>query len=145
MNFRYIFDGSYAAGGKPQLEITSVTDEFDFHGIRITPIEIHHADWQIFGYRIGKMAYLTDCSGIPEKSVKKLRGLDLLIIDALRYTPHSAHFSVDQAVERTRIIEPRLAVLTHMGHELEYDELSRVLPEGMMPAYDGMEFELDEA
>jgi phosphoribosyl 1,2-cyclic phosphate phosphodiesterase len=52
---------------------------------------------------------------------------------------------VDQAVERTRIIEPRLAVLTHMGHELEYDELSRVLPEGMMPAYDGMEFELDEA
>lgn len=145
MNFRYIFDGSYAAGGKPQLEITSVTDEFDFHGIRITPIEIHHADWQIFGYRIGKMAYLTDCSGIPEKSAKKLRGLDLLIIDALRYTPHSAHFSVDQAVERSRIIEPRLAVLTHMGHELEYDELSRVLPEGMMPAYDGMEFELDEA
>jgi len=145
MNFRYIFDGSYAAGGKPQLEIASVTDEFDFHGIRITPIEIHHADWLIFGYRIGKMAYLTDCSGIPEKSMKKLRGLDLLIIDALRYTPHSAHFSVDQAVERTRSIEPRLAVLTHMGHELEYDELSRQLPEGIMPAYDGMEFGLDEA
>jgi len=145
MNFRYIFDGSYAAAGKPQLEITSVTDEFDFHGIRITPIEINHADWLIFGYRIGKMAYLTDCSGIPEKSVKKLRGLDLLIIDALRYTPHSAHFSVDQAVERTRSIEPRLAVLTHMGHELEYDELSRQLPEGIMPAYDGMEFGLDEA
>ncbi len=145
MNFRYIFDGSYAAGGKPQLEITSITDEFDFHGIRITPIEIHHADWLIFGYRIGKMAYLTDCSGIPETSMKKLKGVDLLIIDALRYTPHSAHFSVDQAVEYTNRIEPRLAVLTHMGHELEYDELSRALPDDIMPAYDGMEFELDEA
>jgi phosphoribosyl 1,2-cyclic phosphate phosphodiesterase len=144
MNFRYIFDGSYAAGGKPQLEITPVTGDFDFHGIRITPVEIHHADWMIFGYRIGNMAYLTDCSGIPEKSMKNLKGLDLLIIDALRYTPHSAHFSVDQAVEATSRVEPRLAVLTHMGHELEYEELSRQLPEGIMPAYDGMEFELDE-
>jgi phosphoribosyl 1,2-cyclic phosphate phosphodiesterase len=144
INFRYIFDGSYAAVGKPQLEITSITDELDFYGIRITPIEIHHADWLIYGYRIGNMAYLTDCSGIPEKSMNRLRRLDLLIIDALRYTPHSAHFSVDQAVEYTRMIEPRVSVLTHMGHELEYDELSRKLPEGIVPAYDGMEFELDE-
>ncbi|HEY7535731.1 MAG TPA: MBL fold metallo-hydrolase, partial [Thermodesulfobacteriota bacterium] len=144
INFRYIFDGSYAAVGKPQLEITSITDELDFYGIRITPIEIHHADWLIYGYRIGNMAYLTDCSGIPEKSMNRLRRLDLLIIDALRYIPHSAHFSVDQAVEYTRMIEPRVSVLTHMGHELEYDELSRKLPEGIVPAYDGMEFELDE-
>jgi phosphoribosyl 1,2-cyclic phosphate phosphodiesterase len=143
-NFRYIFDGSYAAGGKPQLEISPITEDFDFHGIRITPVEIHHAEWLIFGYRIGKMAYLTDCSGIPEKSMSKLKGLDLLIIDALRYTPHSAHFSVNQAIEATRRVEPRLAVLTHMGHEVEYEELSRQLPECVTPAYDGMEFELNE-
>ncbi len=145
MNFRYIFDGSYAAGGKPQLEITPITDEMDFHGIKITPIEINHADWMIYGYRIGKMAYLTDCSGIPERSMRRLEGLDLLIIDALRYTPHSAHFSVNQAVDYARRIKPGISVLTHMGHELEYDELSRKLPEGIMPAYDGMEFELDDA
>jgi phosphoribosyl 1,2-cyclic phosphate phosphodiesterase len=145
MNFRYIFDGSYAAGGKPQLEITPITDEMNFHGIKITPIEINHADWMIYGYRIGKMAYLTDCSGIPERSIRRLEGLDLLIIDALRYTPHSAHFSVNQAVDYARRIKPGISVLTHMGHELEYDELSRKLPEGITPAYDGMEFELDEA
>jgi phosphoribosyl 1,2-cyclic phosphate phosphodiesterase len=143
-NFSYIFDGSYAAGGKPQVEITPVTQEFDFQGIRVIPIEINHADWMIFGYRIGKMAYLTDCSGIPERSIRKLKGLDLFIIGALRYTPHPAHFSVDQAIEAIRKVEPKLAVFTHMGHELEYEELSRQLPEGIMPAYDGMEFELDE-
>ncbi len=144
MNFKYVFDGSHAAGGKPQLEITPITQDFDFYGIRITPVEIYHAEWLIFGYRIGKMAYLTDCSGIPEDSINKLKGLDLLIIDALRYTPHTAHFSVNQAVEATHKVEPRLAVLTHMGHELEYEELSARLPEGIRPAYDGMEFELDE-
>jgi phosphoribosyl 1,2-cyclic phosphate phosphodiesterase len=143
-NFRYIFDHPYVAGGKPQLEIASITEDFDFHGIRITPIEIHHAEWLIFGYRIGKMAYLTDCSGIPEESIAKLRELDLLIIDALRYAPHVAHFSVSQAIEATSAIRPKLAVLTHMGHELEYEELSRQLPECITPAYDGMEFELDE-
>lgn len=143
-NFRYIFDRPYVAGGKPQLEIASITEDFDFHGIRITPIEIHHAEWLIFGYRIGKMAYLTDCSGIPEESIAKLRELDLLIIDALRYAPHVAHFSVSQAIEATSAIRPKLAVLTHMGHELEYEELSRHLPECITPAYDGMEFELDE-
>lgn len=143
-NFKYIFDGSYASGGKPQLEINPITGDFDFYGIRIIPIEIYHAEWLIFGYRIGKMAYLTDCSKIPEESLTKLKGLDLLIIDALRYTPHVAHFSVGQAIEATNRIKPNLAVLTHMGHELEYEELSRRLPENIIPAYDGMEFELDE-
>lgn len=143
-NFKYIFDGSYASGGKPQLEINPITGDFDFYGIRIIPIEIYHAEWLIFGYRIGKMAYLTDCSKIPEESLTKLKGLDLLIIDALRYTPHVAHFSVGQAIEATNRIKPNLSVLTHMGHELEYEELSRRLPENIIPAYDGMEFELDE-
>jgi len=76
--------------------------------------------------------------------MKRLEGLDLLIIGALRYNPHPAHFNVEQAVRAIGRIQPKLAVFTHMGHELEYEELSRRLPEGVMPAYDGMEFELDE-
>ena len=143
-NFKYIFDGSYSAGGKPKLELTAVTEDFDINSIRIIPIEINHADWLIFGYRIGKMEYLTDCSGIPDVSLEKLKGLDLLIIDALRYKPHPAHLSVDQAVEVINRIGPRLAVFTHMGHEIEYNSLLQQLPEGVMPGYDGMYFELDE-
>jgi len=143
-NFKYIFDDSYAAGGKPKVEMMPITEEFDFHGIRIIPIEINHANWIIFGYRIGKMAYLTDCSGIPEESMKKLKGLQLLIIDALRYNPHPAHFNVEQAVNIILKIKPKFAVFTHMGHEIDYEELSQRLPEGIMPGYDGMQFELEE-
>ncbi len=140
--FKYIFDGSFPPGGKPKLSITSVHGEFDVNGVRITPVEILHADWLILGYRIGNMAYLTDCSGIPESSLKQLNELELLIIDALRYKPHPAHLSVDQAIEVVGEIKPKIAVLTHMGHELDYDKLSRELPANIEPGYDGMEFEL---
>ena len=84
------------------------------------------------------MAYLTDCSGIPPESVKKLQNLDLLIIGALRYSPHTAHFSVEQAVEAIEMIKPRKAVLTHMGHELDYDILKKQLPKNIVPGFDGM-------
>ncbi|HEX9665148.1 MAG TPA: MBL fold metallo-hydrolase [Thermodesulfobacteriota bacterium] len=143
-NFKYIFDGSFPPGGKPKLSITAVNRDFDIYGIRIIPIEVQHADWLILGYRIGNMAYLTDCSGIPESSVKRLNGLELLIIDALRYKPHPAHFSVDQAVEVIGEIKPKIAVFTHMGHELEYEKLSKELPENIEPAYDGMEFDVND-
>jgi phosphoribosyl 1,2-cyclic phosphate phosphodiesterase len=142
-NFKYIFDGSLAPGGKPKLSITPVNGDFDINGIRIIPIEVEHADWLILGYRIGNMAYLTDCSGIPEGSVEKLNGLELLIIDALRYKPHPAHLSVDQAIGVIREIKPKIAVFTHMGHELEYEKLLKELPGSIEPAYDGMEFDLN--
>jgi len=131
-----------SAGGKPNLVLTVVSDRFDFDGIAITTVDVFHADWTILGYRIGGMAYLTDCSGIPERSWDKLRGLDVLIISALRYKPHPAHLNVEQAVEVANKLKPRLTVLTHMGHELDYDTLSKELPESVVPAYDGMELEL---
>ncbi|MCH8030025.1 MAG: MBL fold metallo-hydrolase [Candidatus Dadabacteria bacterium] len=142
--FRYIFDGSYTAGGKPQLEIFVIEEEFEIGGVKIVPVEINHAQWIIIGYRIGDMAYLTDCSGIPEGSLEKLTGLEILIIGALRNDPHPAHFSVDQALDAIAAIGPKRAYFTHMGHELDYAELSRRLPKGVMPAYDGIEFELDD-
>jgi phosphoribosyl 1,2-cyclic phosphate phosphodiesterase len=143
-NFKYIFDGVRSAGGKPNLEINVINGEFDIGGVTVMPVEIYHADWMIYGYRIGNMAYLTDCSGIPEDSIDKLRGLELLIISALRYRPHEAHLNVEQAVQTVTKLKPRLAVFTHMGHELDYDKLLGELPEGIVPAYDGMEVELGE-
>lgn len=143
-NFGYIFDGVKSAGGKPRLELNIVEEDFVVAGIHVTPVVIMHAEWHILGYRIGNVAYLTDCSGIPEDSMEKLRGLDLLIVSALRYRPHPAHFNVDQAVEIVSVIGPRRAVFTHMGHELDYDRLSSELPDGIEPAYDGLTVELDE-
>lgn len=143
-NFAYIFDGVYSAGGKPKLILNEVSSDFEVEGIKITPIDINHADWIILGYRIGNIAYLTDCSGIPDYSYDKLQGLDVLIIDALRQKPHAAHFSVDQALEQIEKIKPKQAVFTHMGHELDYDEVNSRLPDNIIPAYDGLEFNLDD-
>jgi phosphoribosyl 1,2-cyclic phosphate phosphodiesterase len=143
-NFRYIFDGVESAGGKPNLALNVVSERFDFDGIWITPVDIYHADWTILGYRIGGMAYLTDCSGIPDRSWDRLRDLDVLIISALRYKPHPAHLNVEQAVEVARKLKPGLTVFTHMGHELDYETLSKELPPSIVPAYDGMELELPD-
>lgn len=143
-NFKYIFKNLPVFGGKPRLELNVVENRFEFNGVEIEPIEIEHATWNILGYRIGNFAYLTDCSRVPEHSIEKLRGLDLLVLSALRYRPHRAHFTVDQAVEQIEAISPRHAVLTHMGHELEYNELKMYLPDHIEPCYDGMEFKLPE-
>lgn len=143
-NFGYIFDSTVSAGGKPKLIMNTVSGDFEADGVKVTPLPIFHADWTILGYRIGGMAYLTDCSGIPDETMEKLTGLDLLIISALRYRPHPAHFNIEQAVEVAEKLKPGLTVLTHMGHEIDYDELSAELPEGITPAYDGMEILLEE-
>lgn len=141
-NFRYIFDGVHSAGGKPKLKLNLVENDFDFEGINITPVEINHARWMILGYRIGNFAYLTDCSGIPEESIEKLQDLDLLILSALRYREHPAHFNIEQAVEMAQKINSKLTVFTHMGHEVEYEKLLAELPDNIVPAYDGMEVQL---
>ena len=141
-NFKYIFDDFPAAGGKPRLNFKIVNKKFRFKGVDITPVEINHANWLIFGYRIGNMAYLTDCSGIPGKSLRKLKNLDLLILGALRYTAHVAHFNVEQAVDTINKIKPKRAVLTHMGHELDYNLLDSELPKNISPAFDGQKFVL---
>lgn len=141
-NFKYIFEDISSPGGKPKLDFIEIEEKFNFRNIEIIPIEINHADWIILGYRIGSMAYLTDCSGIPERSIEKLENLELLIIGALRCRPHVAHFNVEQAVEQINRLKPKHAVLTHMGHELDYYKLKKELPNNIEPAYDGLVFEL---
>lgn len=143
-NFAYIFNSDLTTGSRPRLRFVEVSDEFSFEGIKILPVDIYHANWIILGYKIGSFAYLTDCSGIPEYSVDVLKDLDVLIIGALRYNPHHAHLSIDQAVELIGSLKPKRAILTHMGHELEYEKLNSELPDYIEPAYDGMEIELDD-
>ena len=143
-NFSYIFDDFPAFGGKPRLNLIPINGTFQFENIEIEPVEILHAQWLINGYKIGTMAYLTDCSGIPDSSIKKLENLDLLIIGALRYKPHKAHFNVDEAVDMVNELNPKLAIFTHMSDKLDYDQLNNELPEHIEPAYDGQEFELPD-
>ncbi|HVJ76600.1 MAG TPA: MBL fold metallo-hydrolase [Hyphomicrobium sp.] len=106
--------------------------------ITARPITQHHGAIASLGYRVGNLAYSPDISDIPEASIPLLQGLDVWIVDALRYTPHESHFSVKQAVAWAERLKPKRTILTHMTSELDYATLARDLPETVEPAYDGM-------
>src|SRR4030066_1726997 len=107
--------------------------DFTVLGKTIKAVPVMHGDLHIFGYRFGPFAYITDCSSIQPESMEKLEGLDLLILGALRYSPHTTHFSVQQALEVVKLLKPRRTILTHMWHEIDYEKASRELPEGGEP------------
>ncbi len=105
------------------------------------PVPQEHGDGSSLGYRFGGLAYSPDISGIPEASVPLLEGLDVWIVDALRFTAHPSHFSVKQALHWIERLRPKRAILTHMTTDLDYEALKRELPAGVEPAYDGMVIE----
>jgi phosphoribosyl 1,2-cyclic phosphate phosphodiesterase len=97
----------------------------------------------VLGFRFGKLAYLTDFSAISDAELAKLEGVDVLVVNALRWERHSSHFSVDEALELVRRVRPRRAFLTHLSHDIGlYAEAQRRLPEGVEFAYDGLEIEI---
>lgn len=106
--------------------------------IDVLPVPQVHGDIASLGFRCGSVAYSPDVSDLPPQSVEMLQGLDLWIVDALRYTPHPSHFSVKQALAWIERLQPKRAVLTHMTTELDYATLKRELPPHVEPAYDGM-------
>ena len=141
--FKYVFRAHKVGGGIPRVDLQVLNSEPVRCGrLEVLPVPLLHGMMPINGYRIGAFAYLTDCSSIPARSYRHLEGLDLLIIDALRYRSHPTHFNVDQALEEIERIGPKQAYLTHMCHDLEYHELAAVLPDSVAPAYDGLEVEV---
>ena len=87
------------------------------------------------------MAYLTDCSAIPDASLRMLGNLDVLVLDAVRFRPHPTHFSVDEALEVISILKPKRAFLTHLCHDIDHDTVSAMLPAGVELAWDGLTIE----
>lgn len=127
--------------GVPKFDPHVIDGEpFNVNGIRVTPIKVNHGKLPIFGYRIGDFAYVTDCKTMEEEEKEKLRGLDVLIINALRHRDHFAHLTIEEALELIKELKPKRAYLTHLCHEAGTDrELRARLPEGVEPAWDGME------
>lgn len=126
--------------GIPDLEMHSVHNvPFTAAGIEITPVRVMHARLPIFGYRIGRMAYLTDLKTIPEEELQKLEGLDVLIIDALRQKEHISHESLDEALENIERIHPKEAYLIHISHRMGlHAEVEKQLPEHVHLSFDGL-------
>jgi phosphoribosyl 1,2-cyclic phosphate phosphodiesterase len=109
--------------------------------IEAAPFRMIHGPTEALGFRFGGIAYAPDVSRMPPESIDALRGLDVLILDALRYTPHPTHFSVADALALIADVRPRRAILTNLHSDIDYDTLARDLPDGVVPAYDGMRIE----
>lgn len=143
--FSYAFNPFQKGGGVPQLDLRAVEPGEPFEaveGVMVTPIEIMHGKLAIMGYRLGRFAYLTDCSGIPEHSEAQLQGLDLLIISALRHRPHSTHFNVQQSLEASERLGAKRVFFTHVADDLDHETTNRELPEWANLLYDGQELEV---
>jgi phosphoribosyl 1,2-cyclic phosphate phosphodiesterase len=138
--FRYVFVQTQAGGGKPRLALTPIeADLFEAAGVPIEAIPVVHGELPITSYRIGDFAYVTDVSRIPDESMPRLAGLDLLILGALRPAPpHPTHFTFDQALSVVERLAPRRTYFTHMTHEVSYREAERSLPRSVRLAYDGL-------
>jgi phosphoribosyl 1,2-cyclic phosphate phosphodiesterase len=139
-NFSYIFTGAQQGVYTPLLEPHVVSGPFQLFGCTIIPVPLVHGYSHGTGYRFGAVAYLTDCNRIPEASLALLTGLDILIIDGLRYTPHVSHFTIEEALAVAARLQPRLTVLTHLTHEVAHWQGGQ-LPAGAVLAYDGMVLE----
>jgi phosphoribosyl 1,2-cyclic phosphate phosphodiesterase len=113
--------------------------------ITALPLLQAHGDIASFGFRFGNLAYSCDLSGMPPETAAALGGLDVWIVDALRYRPHPSHFSLDDALQWIARLKPRRAILTNLHADLDYDALRTKLPPGVEPAYDGITVEVVES
>lgn len=143
--FAYAFhpgNDDLPAGVLPKLEFRQIDESpFEVLGERVVPIPFKHGRFDVFGFRIGDVAYCTDVSGVPDRSWPLLEGLDMLILGALRPAkPHPSHFSVEQALDAIARVKPRQAYLTHMSHLIDYDTISPTLPPNVALAFDGLRF-----
>lgn len=115
------------------------TSPFEAAGIPVVPVRVIHGHLPILGYRIGNFAYLTDVKVLPDEELVKLVGLDVLVIEALKQTPHPSHETLEQALENIGLINPKQAFLTHMSHQMGlHAEVEDRLPERVRLAFDGL-------
>jgi phosphoribosyl 1,2-cyclic phosphate phosphodiesterase len=146
--FFYIFEvpPDYLGGGVPKLIPHEIEDPFEVLGLKVTPIPVQHGRDIVTGYRLSdgetEVAFITDCHEIPPASLAMLEGLDLLILDALRYKPHPTHLHLEQSLAYIAQLRPRRAILTHMGHDFLHATASSHLPPGVEMAYDGYRLDL---
>jgi len=137
-HFKYIFSPNEPGGGVPRLKLKIIKRKFRIGATTVTPIEIDHGVMSVLGYRIGNIAYLSDVKKVRGKSMKKLKGLDVLITDALRHQPHVTHMNIKEAVEFARRVGARRTYFTHIAHNLDHAETEKSLPRTMRIAYDGL-------
>jgi phosphoribosyl 1,2-cyclic phosphate phosphodiesterase len=140
--FKYIFEPTYFGGGLPQVVPHTVYADAPFclsHDLQVTPVEVIHGRLPVLAYRFNDFAYATDLSQIPSASIESLRGLDVFVLDCLRFKEHPTHLWLDKALEYVAELKPRRTYFTHMAHDVMHARDASKLPAGVEWAYDGLE------
>lgn len=121
------------------IHIIKPNEDFTVDGVRVIPLPVMHARLPIVGFRIGNLAYITDCLEMPAETLEKIKGVDTLVINALRRAPHMSHMNLEQALEVINAASPRQAYLTHLSHDMGLiDDTTPLLPNNVQIATDGM-------
>lgn len=147
--FGYIFDQNMRplpGTSKPEgsARIVHANETFTVGDASVLAVQVPHGPWSVLGYRIGPLAYLTDAKSVPGDVVEKLRGVEVLVINALFRTEHPTHLSIPEAIEVARQVGAKRTYLTHLTHENFHADLeSELLPSGVMPAFDGLTVRID--
>lgn len=140
--FDYIFETENKYPGAPSVSPIEVSknEKITIGNFEINPIDALHGNLQVFGYRIGSFAYLTDIKTIQSEEIEKIKGLKVLVINALREEPHHSHFSLQEALDFVTLVQPERAYLTHISHLLGFhEEVQKKLPKNVFLAYDNLE------
>lgn len=142
--FEYIFNDNYKYPGAPKVIQEVIENKpFTLKNLEIIPIEVMHGELKIFGYRFNNVAYLTDVKTIDSVEKKKLRNLDVLIINAIRFKPHHSHLNLDEALKLIEELKPKKTYLTHISHHLGFhEEVEKTLPKNVFLAYDELVLEI---
>jgi phosphoribosyl 1,2-cyclic phosphate phosphodiesterase len=122
---------------RPHLIRRTIEGPFEIGNRQWTPIRLMHGEMPVLGFRVGRLAYCTDVSLIPEESFALLEGLDVLVLDALQYKKHVTHFSVEEAIAAATRIRAKQTYFTHIAHALGHEETNKLLPPTMQLAFDG--------
>jgi phosphoribosyl 1,2-cyclic phosphate phosphodiesterase len=142
--FSYIFgDNDYP--GIPKIELHTIRDEhaFEVEGVTFQPIGVMHHQLPVLGFRIGGFAYVTDANFIAPSEKEKLKGAEVLVLNALRRETHISHFTLDEAVALMHELQPKRGYFTHISHQMGlHAEVQRDLPDFIQLAYDGLQVEI---
>jgi phosphoribosyl 1,2-cyclic phosphate phosphodiesterase len=146
--FAYIFDDSIKplpGTSKPNGRAHPVRsgESFRVGDVDVMPVAVPHGPISVYGYRIGKLGYITDAKELPEEALRAFHGVSVLVLNALFRTPHPTHLSVSEAVAVARKVGARQTWLTHLTHRTGHAELEAELPSGIAPAFDGLTVQID--
>ena len=143
--FEYVFETENRYPGAPSVDAIEVVNNVPFKvgNTKVIPVNASHANLQVFGYRINNFAYLTDVKTIEAEEIEKIKGVDVLVINALREEPHHSHFSLQDALDFVTLVQPKKTYLTHISHLLGFhDEVQKKLPPNVFLAYDNLEISI---